>query len=140
MHSKVFILVVLALTSCQSEVKEQQSSASPNLMEQKALEKGPVTDSVERPQHSSEKIYRTVFLYGNKLQLSIPSYFTVMTSLMKQSKYPSGNSPDVIYTNEEGTVNIAFKHTSTLLADANLTEIKPTLAHLLWVKLIDAGW
>lgn len=127
MHSKIFILVALALTSCRSEVKEQQTSTSPDLIEQKATKNEAVIDSIEHPQHSSEKLYRKVSLYGNKLQLFIPRYFTEMTSIMKQSKYPSGNSPDVVYTNDEGTVNIAFKHTSTLLADANLTEIQTTL-------------
>ena len=125
--SVIALLTIFLFTSCQSEVKEQQTSTSPDLIEQKATENEAVTDSIEQQQHSSEKLYRKVFLYGNKLQLFIPSYFTEMTSLMKQSKYPSGNSPDVVYTNEEGTVNIAFKHTSTLLADANLTEIQTTL-------------
>lgn len=131
MHSKFFILVALSLTSCGSEVKEQQTSTSPDLIEKKAPEKEPVTDSIEQHQQSLENGYRTVSLYGNKLQLSIPGYFTEMSSLMKQSKYPRGNSPDVVYTDEEGTVNIAFKHTTTLLGDANLTEIQTTLVQQL---------
>lgn len=34
---------------------------------------------------------------------------------MKHAKYPRGNSPDVVYTDEDGTVNVAFNYTPTVL-------------------------
>jgi hypothetical protein len=112
MNKSVIVLAIFFLTSCRYEIKEKKTTTSSDLMEQKAVEQKSALEKTVPQEQPLSKDYRTISLYGNKYQLSIPGYFTEMSSLMKGSKYPRGNSPDVVYTNEEGTVNIAFKYTT----------------------------
>ena len=44
---------------------------------------------------------------------------------MLAAKYPSGNRPTLVYTNEDGTVNFAFNHTENKIREANLPDVLP---------------
>jgi hypothetical protein len=120
MQLSIFILSVLLLASCESGADERSSSAPPTVREEPEIMQEAVT---EEPKVLKEqallKGYRTVSLYNNKLRLSVPDYFTEMSSEMKHAKYPRGNSPDVVYTDEDGTVNVAFNYTTTAISDDN---------------------
>ncbi|MGN7787359.1 hypothetical protein ACTJIJ_22685 [Niabella sp. 22666] len=110
MRLPIFILSTLLITSCGAD--EESSSTSPAVTEQpKAIQEEPAVPNGQ----GLTKGYQTISLYGNKLQFSVPDYFTEMSTAMKHSKYPGGNSPDVVYTDEEGTVNVAFKYTTTII-------------------------
>lgn len=48
---------------------------------------------------------------GGKVTLLIPKAFKPMSEEMLKIKYPSERRPDLVYTNERGSVNIALNHT-----------------------------
>ncbi|MFX3632661.1 MAG: hypothetical protein ACE3L7_18300 [Candidatus Pristimantibacillus sp.] len=52
--------------------------------------------------------------------ISIPEPFIIMSDDMKQIKYPTGNAPKEVYTNEEGTINIALNETGSPLKEDEL--------------------
>ena len=48
---------------------------------------------------------------GDQVQFLCPEPFTVMTAEQRRLKYPSDRAPQLIYTNESGSVNFALNHT-----------------------------
>ncbi|GGH25174.1 hypothetical protein FAZ19_15850 [Sphingobacterium alkalisoli] len=122
MRPLIFILA-LSIASCVSGADEQNSSVPLTVAEHLETIKEAVSDEAKVP----SKGYRTVSLYGNKLELSIPDYFTEMSPEMKHSKYPRANSPDVVYTDEDGAVNVAFNYTGTVVANNNISELQREL-------------
>jgi len=54
----------------------------------------------------------------------IPEQFVIMTDEMKQIKYPSGNAPKEVYTNEEGSINVALSETGSPLKEEDLEAFK----------------
>jgi ABC-type Fe3+-hydroxamate transport system substrate-binding protein len=120
MRLSIFILSVLLVTSCGSAADEPNSSALSTITEQSETMQEIVTEAPTVPKEQIlSKGYRTVSLYNNKLRLSVPDYFTEMSSEMKRAKYPRGNSPDVVYTDEDGTVNVAFNYTPTVIKSSD---------------------
>jgi len=43
-----------------------------------------------------------------EFSLKIPTDFNIMSKEAISNKYPTGNAPSLVYTNERGTINIAF--------------------------------
>lgn len=120
MRLSIFILSILLLASCASGADERSSSALFTVREEPEIIQETATGKTIVPQEQPlSKGYRTVSLYNNKLRLSVPDYFTEMSSEMKYAKYPRDNSPDVVYTDEDGTVNVAFNYTTTAMSDDN---------------------
>ncbi len=64
----------------------------------------------------------TITILDGKAEIRIPKGFTLMTEEMKKLKYPGQNPPAVVYTNEEGNVNVAFNLTESTAAQAVLPE------------------
>lgn len=52
--------------------------------------------------------------------ISIPEQFIIMSDEMKQIKYPTGNAPKEVYTNEEGTINVALNENASPLKEEEL--------------------
>jgi hypothetical protein len=48
-----------------------------------------------------------------------------MTTEVLAAKYPSGNRPTLVYSNEDGSVNFAFNHTANQITDDKLPEVLP---------------
>lgn len=64
-------------------------------------------------------------ILSNTVSIKLPSSFSMMDANTLSTKYPPNNKPSEVYTNEEATVNIAFKKTEQQLTNANvLTEGK----------------
>ena len=128
MRLSIFILSVLIFASCGSGADERSSSASPTVTEQPETIQETATEKTIVPQEQVlSKGYRTVSLYNNKLRLSVPDYFTEMSSAMKHSKYPRGNSPDVVYTDEDGAVNVALNYTAAAMLDNDIATMQNRL-------------
>lgn len=128
MRLSIFILSVLLVTSCASGSDERSSSAPPTVKEQPEIMQEAVTEEPAVPQEQAlSKSYRTVSLYNNKLRLSVPDYFTEMSSEMKYAKYPRGNSPDVVYTDEDGAVNVALNYTATAISHNDIAAMQNRL-------------
>lgn len=120
----ILIFVILILSGCESKIDDQRTSDS-NITNQKLSTEAP--DNTVQQESVSDDSFYTVRLYDGGLQISIPEHFIEMPSAVKLSKYPRGNSPDIVYTNEDGTVNVAFKYTSTIVPDGNISELKNTI-------------
>ena len=128
MRLSIFILSVLILVSCGNGADERSSSASSTVREQSETMQEAVTEEPAVPQEQAlSKGYRTISLYNNKLRLSVPDYFTEMSSAMKHSKYPRGNSPDVVYTDEDGAVNVALNYTTAAMSDNDIATMQSRL-------------
>ncbi|MCX7419866.1 MAG: hypothetical protein NT013_10055 [Planctomycetia bacterium] len=50
-------------------------------------------------------------ILDGKVKLLIPKEFSVMSADMLEVKYPDAQRPTLVFTNEKGTVNLAFNHT-----------------------------
>ena len=55
-------------------------------------------------------LQRTTVL-GGKVSVLIPAGFKTMSAELLVVKYPNVNRPSLVYTNERGTINVAFDHT-----------------------------
>ncbi|MFD1954246.1 hypothetical protein ACFSL6_08670 [Paenibacillus thailandensis] len=75
-------------------------------------------------------------IMSDKAVILVPESFALMSEEMKAVKYPSGNPPQEVYTNEDGTINVAASDTGTEMTQEDLeaftaqmkTTIEPTAA------------
>jgi hypothetical protein len=63
---------------------------------------------------------------GGKVGILIPETFAVMKEDMLKLKYPSGNRPSLVYTNDDGTINIAFSQTPEKASQKDIPELTNT--------------
>jgi hypothetical protein len=72
---------------------------------------------------------RTVSLFSGKLSLSVPDAFTEMDTDRIAIKYPNATQrPDVVYTDERGTINIGLsRNTAVDITVKDLPELKEVL-------------
>ena len=54
--------------------------------------------------------------------LKIPTDFGIMSGEAISNKYPSGNAPSLVYTNERGTINIAFVSNDVAMRNDEIEE------------------
>lgn len=66
----------------------------------------------------SQLAYRNIL--SSTISIKLPSSFKIMDASTLSSKYPPNNKPSEVYTNEEATVNIAFKKTTQSLSEQNV--------------------
>lgn len=67
---------------------------------------------------------KPILIVNEKVEMLLPSGFKIMSEEMLMTKYPSGNRPTLVYTNDEGTVNLAVNHTKNHIALDQLEEAK----------------
>ncbi len=79
-------------------------------------------------------------LLDNKIEISLPSHFTVMSEEMLKAKYPGGNRPKLVYTDENGTINIAFNHTTSKATLDQLEVFKDVLVKTMKASQEDGEW
>ena len=58
----------------------------------------------------------------SEYSINVPIEFEVMSEEMKNLKYPNGNPPTIVYTNLNGTVNVACNDNSIEMEDSELEE------------------
>ncbi len=51
-------------------------------------------------------------LFDGKVSILIPAGFEPMSEEMLAEKYPLGEAPKLVFTNPDGSVNVAMRHTS----------------------------
>lgn len=66
-------------------------------------------------------------LLDGKFEILIPEGFELMNEQMLVTKYPGENRPTVVYTNPEGTVNVAINHTANKIAPSQLRQMHQQL-------------
>lgn len=70
----------------------------------------------------------------------IPDGFTKMGEAMLRTKYPGANRPSIVYTNEQGSVNIAFNHTSNKLSPSQIDQLHVQLDSSIRAAQPNAKW
>ncbi len=70
-------------------------------------------------------------ILDEQMEVSVPKSFSLMPLEQAKFKYPSEYRPEVIYTSEDGTVNITFNRTESTLADEELSEFVEQMADTL---------
>ena len=60
--------------------------------------------------------------------VKIPSSFTQMTQEMMAQKYPSGNLPTYVFSNEDGTVNVVLNVTGDSMKDDDIEDFIKTVS------------
>ncbi|AZH27570.1 hypothetical protein [Paenibacillus sp. M-152] len=70
-------------------------------------------------------------ILDGEIEVSVPKSFSLMPLEQTKFKYPSEHRPEVIYTSEDGTVNITFSRTESFLADEELPEFVEQMADVL---------
>lgn len=66
----------------------------------------------------SQLLHRNIL--SNTVSIKLPSSFRIMDANTLSSKYPPNNKPSEVYTNQEATVNIAFKTTEQPLQEKSV--------------------
>ena len=62
---------------------------------------------------------------GNRIEMLIPSSFVLMPKEMLDNKYPmKQHRPNEVYTNDNGTINVALNHTANNAAMSELPKYK----------------
>ncbi len=57
---------------------------------------------------------------SNTIEIKLPIEFRSMEANILAAKYPQNNKPSEVFTNQEATVNIAFKETGQSLTEQNV--------------------
>ncbi|MDN4080079.1 hypothetical protein QYF52_19205 [Paenibacillus polymyxa] len=70
-------------------------------------------------------------ILDEQMEVSVPKSFSLMPLEQAKFKYPSEYRPEVIYTSEDGTVNITFNRTESNLADEELSDFVEQMADVL---------
>jgi hypothetical protein len=70
-------------------------------------------------------------IIDGKLYMIIPSDFELMLPELAKFKYPNENRPDIIFTNEEGSININFALTGDDLKNEEVEDAKNYLQEVM---------
>jgi hypothetical protein len=77
---------------------------------------------------AGEKVeLKDVELVPDRLEIAIPSTFNKMSEDMKKMKYPNPNPPSLVYTNAQGSTNIAFSQMQAAVKDEQIVQFKDGL-------------
>ncbi len=79
-------------------------------------------------------------LYNNRVEILVPKDFKDMPKEMVELKYPSANRPNVIFTDEDGTVNVAFNHTTSRATQAQLEAYRENMLAMFKKAYPTANW
>ncbi|MFN8251219.1 MAG: hypothetical protein U0V75_04995 [Ferruginibacter sp.] len=79
-------------------------------------------------------------LFDGKVEILLPKNFGLMPEDMLKAKYPSNNRPTLVYTNEGGSVNLAFNHTSSRASQQVIEQYRNVLASTFKSSYPNAVW
>lgn len=88
--------------------------------------------------HAAELVRKDVL--EGKVSLLLPSAFTVMSEDMRRLKYPSDSRPPIVYTNAEGSINVAINHTENKMPETSMPVAKVYLENVLKAQSPTATW
>ncbi len=64
-----------------------------------------------------------ITLFDGKVKIDMPEDFKLMTEEVAKLKYPSEQRPQIIYTNKESTVNVAFSSSNQEFIESDLSKL-----------------
>lgn len=70
-------------------------------------------------------------LFKDKVIILVPKEFGFMPEEMLKIKYPSAQRPTLVYSDEDGKVNVAFSHTTSKASQQQMEIYKNQLFQLL---------
>ncbi|KQO01093.1 hypothetical protein [Paenibacillus sp. Leaf72] len=70
-------------------------------------------------------------LLNGKLAIYMPKAFKPMTPQAAAIKYPSERRPEIIFTNDSGTINLAINHLDTPLSEDEMEDFKESMKEML---------
>jgi hypothetical protein len=137
----VVIGIFLFIAGCntnEAPVERNTPSTAPSgtpVSTQASSEITPQSDSTESLQEDSlefvvngENIQLdTISILSDSVTLLIPTSFNIMSEDMAKIKYPMENRPTLIYTNDTGSINIAFQYTQSQASSSDIQEITDAL-------------
>jgi hypothetical protein len=71
--------------------------------------------------------FKRKFLLDKKISVIMPETFTLMTKEIADIKYPSIHRPDLIYTNEEASVDFSLSHEEDEAPNEDIPEIRDVI-------------
>ena len=92
------------------------------------------------PDDSEGQELEKISILSDKVELLMPESFEIMTEEMAKLKYPSERRPTIIYTNESGSVNIAFNHTENQATSDQLSDYKDSFVETFSNLYPSAQW
>ncbi|MFC8685572.1 hypothetical protein [Brevibacillus porteri] len=141
--SVALLLSMLAVSACSNkpaDTKPAEQNAAQTTEAAKTTE-APKTDSATpAPAATTNDKLEAKKVLNDKVEILIPKGFTVMSDEMAKEKYPMENRPSLIYTDEKGTINIAFSHTETPIQDSLLKDMKDPMKQAFSNMYQDATW
>lgn len=75
-----------------------------------------------------------------KISFRMPKLFSIMPAELASLKYPSERRPNIIYTDESSTINLAFNKTSHSLPDEGVAEFQGNMIDVLEQAQPAAQW
>lgn len=108
----MLLLVLLITTACSSTPVIQNGDTS----------KTGLLVASEQTTRKIELEKRSII--SNKVEISLPKNFTIMSEDMAKLKYPSERRPTLIYTDEEASINVAFNYMTTIITDKEISLFK----------------
>ena len=75
-----------------------------------------------RQANGKQVLLKEVLAIDDKLSIGVPKEFGEMGEEMLSIKYPSERRPTLVYTNGQGSVNVAINHTKTHLSSTELND------------------
>ncbi len=79
-------------------------------------------------------------ILDNRVEILLPRGFSIMSKEKAKMKYLPEKRPTLIYTNEDGTVDIVFDHTSTKISARQLYQYKLNLRKTIEGIYTSADW
>ena len=76
----------------------------------------------------------------DKVSIFLPHDFGLMSEKVLKLKYPSPNRPKIVYSNEKGSINFAFNHTTSNASFAQLPLYKDYLVKTFEKTYPTAKW
>lgn len=107
------ISVVIAIIESGNIIKDISSKENVNISE--------IENILEITSNKGNIIQTQYENFGGFL-LKIPKDFKIMSDEMLKVKYPKGNPPSIVYTNERGTINIALVLNDVAMKNTQIEE------------------
>lgn len=101
--------------------------------------------AAESKMQVKEKTVDSVLLKPNvvlngHLQLLVPDGFALMGESMLVTKYPSGNRPTIVFTNQSGSINVIVNHTPNRVSPKQLRQLHQQLDSSIRQTIPPSAW
>ncbi|MEJ8547422.1 hypothetical protein [Brevibacillus borstelensis] len=146
--STAALLAMLTVSACSNQSTDAKPTAqneATTASQQASGTNGTDSAKTDAPtenasnQTASDKLEAKKVL-SDKVEILIPKGFDIMSEEMAKVKYPGENRPTLIYTDADGSVNLAFNHTPTPVQDSQIKELKDQMKQVFEQGYPDATW